>query len=81
RVPPPDLKTTTATNLLGIQASSRLQSVLLAVAISGLLVLVAVGFSSPAVQPSLFGMPWFDRSPPMGLLGLAMVFVLLTFGG
>ena len=40
----------TASNLLGIQASSRLQSVLLAVAI-------------------------------MGLLVLAMVLVLLTFGG
>jgi amino acid transporter len=71
----------TATNLLGIQASSRLQSILLAVAIMGLLVLVVVGFSSPAAQPSLSEMPWFDRSPPMGLLGLAMVFVLLTFGG
>ena len=71
----------TLTNLFGLQASARLQFVLLAAALLGLAVVVMVGLWGPSAQGPLSEMPWFAKTPPMGLLGLAMVFVLLTFGG
>jgi len=69
----------TLTNILGLRNSARLQAVLIVLMLAGLGLVVWAGFSSasPASTPSAF----FAKSPPLGLLGLAMVFVLLTFGG
>ncbi|NDE94288.1 MAG: amino acid permease [Betaproteobacteria bacterium] len=69
----------TVVNLIGLQASGRVQSALTIIEVFGLLAVVVAGFSvqSPASEtPS-----WFSGSPPLGLAGLALVFVLLTFGG
>ncbi len=69
----------TIVNLIGIQASGRVQSALTVIEVVGLLAVVIAGFSvqSPATEtPS-----WFSGHPPLGLAGLALVFVLLTFGG
>jgi len=69
----------TAANLLGIRGSARLQGILIALVIVGLGVVVMAGFSAATVEtvPTTA----FAGTPPLGLLGLAMVFVLLTFGG
>ena len=71
----------TISNLLGLKVSTRLQTTFLIVAILGLLLVVFSGLSNPPADKSIFEMPWFNHTPPIGLLGLAMVFVLLTFGG
>ena len=69
----------TAVNLIGIQTSGKLQSALTIVEVIGLLAVVIAGFSiqSPASETPT----WFSGTPPIGLAGLALVFVLLTFGG
>jgi amino acid transporter len=69
----------TLTNILGLRNSSRLQTVLVVLVLSGLGAVVWAGFSSASAA----GPPreFFASSPAPGLLGLAMVFVLLTFGG
>lgn len=69
----------TALNLLGIHASSRLQGSLVLVALLGLSLVVLAGFTGggpQAVAPTVFAL-----RPEPGSMGLAMVFVLLTFGG
>jgi len=69
----------TAVNLVGIHTSSGLQTILTILVIAGLAAIVVAGFSvAGPVQPNP---AWFSSSPPLGLLGLAMVFVLLTYGG
>ena len=69
----------TVTNILGLRNSARLQTGLIVLVLSGLASVVWAGFSaaSPATVPHEF----FVKSPSLGVLGLAMVFVLLTFGG
>lgn len=69
----------TAVNLIGIQASGRVQSVLTLFEVLGLLAVVLAGFSVSAPEGSTPA--WFSGNPPLGLAGLALVFVLLTFGG
>lgn len=72
----------TGVNLIGIHLSSGIQSVLTLFEVAGLVVIIAVGFGfigSPL--PSVEHAPAFSNAPSMGLLGLALVFVLLTFGG
>lgn len=66
-------------NILGIHASASLQTGLLILELLGLIAMVIAGFflASPAESSP----PAFSASPPLGLIGLAMVFVLLTFGG
>lgn len=77
----------TATNLVGLKASAQLQTGMLVVELLVLLAIVVAGFSvgSPAAVDSATSQAassgLFATSPPLGLLGLAMVFVLLTFGG
>ena len=69
----------TAVNLSGIRASANVQTMLILIVVAGLLAIVAAGFSvSPPAAPNP---PWFSSQPPLGLMGLAMVFVLLTYGG
>lgn len=66
-------------NILGIHASASLQTALLVLELLGLLAMVIAGFF--LVSPSEPSPPMFSSAPPLGLMGLAMVFVLLTFGG
>ena len=68
----------TAVNMLGIHASSRIQFWLILFEVLGLIAVVVAGFSVEAGDSSS---AFFDTAPPMAQLGLALVFVLLTFGG
>ena len=68
----------TAINLVGLRESSRAQNILTIVEVGGLVLVVIAGFvaqapaaAAPAAAPS--GMP--------AMFGLALVFVLFTFGG
>lgn len=72
----------TAVNLIGIHFSASMQTLLTFFEVAGLVVIIAVGFGligSPL--PPVEHAPAFSSTPPLGLLGLALVFVLLTFGG
>lgn len=72
----------TLINLVGIHLSSKIQTWLTLFEVTGLIVIIAVGFGlvgSPL--PTVEHAPAFSSSPPLVLLGLALVFVLLTFGG
>jgi amino acid transporter len=69
----------TAVNMLGIHASSRIQFWLTLFEVLGLLAVVVAGFTVEASDSP--GGPFFDSAPPLAQLGLALVFVLLTFGG
>lgn len=69
----------TAVNIVGIQASSRMQTVLLVLEVGGLVAVIAAGFSMPA--PASGALTWFVQAPGPAQWGLCLVFVLLTFGG
>jgi len=69
----------TLTNLVGLQLSARLQSALILLVVAGLALITHAGFA--AATPETVPTTAFSSMPPVGLLGLAMVFVLLTFGG
>jgi len=71
--------TLTLINIIGLHISSHLQSVLTGLEVTGLVVIIIAGFffTGPVgPQPDAF-----SATPPIGLMGLALVFVLLTFGG
>lgn len=70
----------TLVNIAGINASSGMQIVLLSLEVLGLVAVAVAGlfFGDPAAPATL---TWFEKSPSAGALGLALVFVLLTFGG
>jgi amino acid transporter len=69
----------TAINLASLDASARTQNWLTSIEAMGL---VFVCIAGVVAGPSSVGTPpLFATTPPMGLLGLAMVFVLLTYGG
>ena len=68
----------TAVNMLGIHASSRIQLWLTLFEVLGLIAVVVAGFS---VEAGDSGGTFFETAPPLSQLGLALVFVLLTFGG
>lgn len=68
----------TLVNLASLAASARTQNWLTIVEVLGLVVVCAAGVLAPPVAASG---PWFATTPPIGALGLAMVFVLLTYGG
>ena len=70
----------TLVNIAGIHASSRLQVLLLVLEVGGLLAVTVAGlFFGDAASPA--SLQWFEKMPPAGAWGLALVFVLLTFGG
>jgi APA family basic amino acid/polyamine antiporter len=69
----------TLINILGIHASASLQTILLILELFGLAAMVIAGLF--LVSPTEASPPMFSSAPPLGLMGLAMVFVLLTFGG
>ena len=72
----------TIINLVGIEASANIQTALTVLEISGLIAIIIAGFgffTSPL--PPVINPPLFSSTPQFGMLGLAMVFVLLTIGG
>ena len=69
----------TAINVAGIHASSGLQTLLTILEVLGLLAIVIAGFTLTAPEGQT--PPAFTATPPLGLMGLALVFVLLTYGG
>ena len=72
----------TIINLVGIEASANIQTVLTVLEVSGLVAIIVAGFGLfTAPIPSVINPPLFSSTPEFGMMGLAMVFVLLTFGG
>ncbi|MCM8613960.1 APC family permease [Accumulibacter sp.] len=72
----------TVTNILGLTIAARLQTAMVLLLVGGLAAVVVAGFAVPAAGLTTQQAPtWFASTPPVGMLGLAMVFVLLTFGG
>lgn len=69
----------TGVNILGLREAKWVQNLLEALAILGLLILIVVGFSASGVAPA----PASAEPKPLdlGLFGLAMVFVMFTYGG
>ncbi len=67
----------TAVNIVGLRSSSRLQNVLTILEIGGVLFVAAAGFM---LEPSEVAAS-SSEGTSVGAFGLAMVFVLLTFGG
>jgi APA family basic amino acid/polyamine antiporter len=68
----------TLVNLASLRASARTQNMLTIIEVTGL---VAVCVAGLVAAPATAAAPMFATTPPLGLLGLAMVFVLLTYGG
>jgi len=69
----------TAINVAGLRKSVRMQNALTAVEVLGLAAVVVAGFSAAApAEPSPV---LFASTPDLSKLGVAMVFVLLTYGG
>lgn len=74
--------TLTLVNLIGINLSANIQTVLTLFEITGLGVVIVVGFGFIGMPlPPVEHAPLFSSAPSLGLMGLALVFVLLTFGG
>jgi amino acid transporter len=69
----------TLINIAGLRASARTQNVLTVIEVTGLVAVAVAGFYAPAGGP--VGPAPFSTTPALGMLGLAMVFVLLTYGG
>jgi len=69
----------TAVNIVGLKASARTQNLLTILEVAGLVAVALAGFLAPPV--AVASPAAFASTPPLGLIGLAMVFVLLTYGG
>ena len=69
----------TAVNVVGLHASVRTQNALTLVEVAGLAAVVFAGCVAPPVADSMS--PVWGRAPALGDFGIAMVFVLLTYGG
>ncbi|MEO8754358.1 MAG: amino acid permease [Casimicrobiaceae bacterium] len=69
----------TFVNVASLRASTRAQNWLTVIEVAGV---VAVGVAGMVVTPATaVATPWFATTPAPGMLGLALVFVLLTYGG
>ncbi len=68
----------TGLNILGIQQSKWIQNLLTAAKVLGLLLVIIVGLTFAASNPTA---NISVSLQPQGSLGLAMIFVLLTYGG
>jgi basic amino acid/polyamine antiporter, APA family len=69
----------TAINLAGLRSSSRMQNALAVLEVGGVLLVAIAGLTiEPAAAPGELGAA---SSAGIGAFGLAMVFVLLTYGG
>ena len=72
----------TLINLIGIHASAGIQTLLTILEVFGLVAIIVAGFGMFGHPlPAVDNPPIFSSNPPLGMLGLGMVFVLLTFGG
>ncbi len=69
----------TIINIVGLRVSSRTQNLLTVALVGGLVTLVVAGVVVPASPGGAVAS--FSARPAPGMLGLAMVFVLLTYGG
>lgn len=69
----------TAINVFGLTFASSLQALFTGFVFVGLLLVAMSVFWIDT--PASVTAPAFSSTPPIGMLGLAMVFVLLTFGG
>jgi APA family basic amino acid/polyamine antiporter len=69
----------TLINLIGLNAASWVQTCLTMIEVTGLLSVAVAGFVLSGDAPASPEM--FSSSPSLGMFGLAMVFVLLTYGG
>jgi basic amino acid/polyamine antiporter, APA family len=69
----------TVVNVTGLRIASSLQAFFTVIVFIGLLMVAASAFWVQA--PAVPSPPLFATTPPLGMMGLAMVFVLLTFGG
>lgn len=69
----------TLVNLIGIQAASWVQTLLTIIEVTGLVCVAVAGFVVAPDAPASPAM--FSSTPSLGMFGLAMVFVLLTYGG
>jgi amino acid transporter len=69
----------TGVNLVSLEASARTQNWLTIAEVAGLVLVIVAG--AAAAPPSGPPPSYFAATPPIGLMGLAMVFVLLTYGG
>jgi amino acid transporter len=67
----------TVINLIGLRGSSRMQNALTLIEISGVLMVAVAGLTLEGAAPVAAA----SSSDGTGAFGLAMVFVLLTFGG
>lgn len=72
----------TAVNIAGLKESSRTQNLLTAVEVTGLLLVVLAGLmvTAPAATSAAAAAPAASSGVP-AMFGLALVFVLFTFGG
>jgi amino acid transporter len=74
--------TLTLINIIGIHTSARIQTLLTIFEVGGLVAIIVAGFGIFSIPlPAVDNPPWFSSHPQLGMLGLGMVFVLLTFGG
>ncbi len=69
----------TLINLIGLHAASWVQTCLTMIEVTGLLCVAVAGIVLSGDAPASPSM--FSSSPSLGMFGLAMVFVLLTYGG
>ena len=69
----------TLINLIGLNAASWVQTCLTMIEVTGLLCVAVAGFALSGDAPASPAL--FSTSPSLGMFGLAMVFVLLTYGG
>ena len=74
--------TLTVINIIGIHASAGIQTLLTIFEVLGLVAIIIAGFGIFGTPlPVVENPPMFSSHPQLGMLGLGMVFVLLTFGG
>jgi basic amino acid/polyamine antiporter, APA family len=69
----------TVINLIGISATSWVQTLLTVIEVVGLVLVAIAGFYISGDAPA--SPAFFSSTPSLGMFGLAMVFVLLTYGG
>jgi amino acid transporter len=69
----------TVVNLIGISAASWVQTLLTSIEVLGLILVAVAGFYVSSDAPA--SPAYFSSTPSLGMFGLAMVFVLLTYGG
>jgi amino acid transporter len=71
----------TLVNIAGLHVSARTQNWLTIVEVAGLVAVVAAAAVLATTSTTSGEVPMFAKAPSAGLFGLAMVFVLLTYGG